>query len=196
MAPQYKYNNFYEELRSPFSIIGLDSETPIMKQRSLSNLHARWHHHLEPLEKKGLFWQEVVHSHHHYRIRITYRENVKANLRMNGLTSLSLEEKKRVFGTEDYHDFCHLSMHKNSRGLWNHFLLSSSGKLKESGSSLKSRYSNHVPIAAMSMKKVLGIAAVKWGEIPIASGLHFAYCMVQRGSCIERTTMKAVRIDL
>ena len=59
-----------------------------MKQRSLSNLHARWHHHLEPLEKKGLFWQEVVHSHHHYRIRITYRENVKANLRMNGLTSL------------------------------------------------------------------------------------------------------------
>ena len=23
----------------------------------------------------------------------------------------------------------------------------------------------------------LGIAAVKWGEIPIASGLHFAYCM-------------------
>lgn len=59
-----------------------------MKQRSLSNLHARWHHHLEPLKKKGLFWQEVVHSHHHYRIRITYRENVKANLRMNGLTSL------------------------------------------------------------------------------------------------------------
>ena len=94
MAPQYKYNNFYEELRSPFSIIGLDSETPIMKQRSLSNLHARWHHHLEPLKKKGLFWQEVVHSHHHYRIRITYRENVKANLRMNGLTSL---EKKTSF---------------------------------------------------------------------------------------------------
>lgn len=60
-------------------------------------------------------------------------------------------------------------------------MLSSSGKLKESGSSLKSRYSNHVPIAGgMRRKKKswrLGIAAVKWGEIPIASGLHFAYCM-------------------
>ena len=174
-----------------FRLLVSDSETPIMKQRCRS---WRWHHHLEPLKKKGLFWQEVVHSHHHYRIRITYRENVKANLRMNGLTSL---EKKRVFGTEDYHDFCHLSMHKNSRGLWNHFLLSSSGKLKESGSSLKSRYSNHVPIAAMSMKKSSGDSCCQMGWNSHCKRITFRVLYGdERGSCIERTTMKAVRIDL
>ena len=99
---------------------------------------------------------------------------------MNGLTSLSLEKNEFLALKTITTSVIFQCTKTRELGaiLQLHFLLSSSGKLKESGSSLKSRYSNHVPIAAMSMKKVLRIAAVKWGEIPIASGLHFAYCMV------------------